>query len=129
MRKSILAACDDIAYSKIRSHKDPFKHFSFVVQDNKILGYGMNKATLYVNHVPGFPKYAKVHSEISALQRSRVLRTKKPWSMVNVRYNNHGNICNSAPCDYCFNYLKLLGCKEVWFTISCCNANWRRIRL
>ena len=115
MRKSILSDCLALAKAKLCKHKDTFKHFSFVIQDNKILGYGFNKATLYVNHVHGYPKHSKIHSEISALRRSRVLKTKRKWSMVNVRLSPMGITLKCTPCDFCFNYLKLLGCSEVWY--------------
>ena len=114
MRKSILNDCLALANRKI--NKDPFKHYSFVVQNNKIISYGLNHATAYCRHVPGFRPYSKIHSEISAIRAAIYLSKKSTSTVINVRLNALGQIRISKPCKSCVSYLRRVGVTYVVYT-------------
>ena len=66
MKKKVLKECLEIAFK----HTNPnhpqygnYMHFSFYVQDNKIVGWGTNK-TGNAQTCMGYPKYSKIHSEV-----------------------------------------------------------------
>jgi len=89
-------------------------HFSFVVQNNKILGWGMNK--------PGkapiqYKEYSAVHSEIDVLKKTRgVINFNRSFEIINIRLNRQGELRLSAPCQTCGKTIKALGCKNVYFS-------------
>lgn len=119
MKSKILKNCMDIA----RKHNNPishpnwetYKHFSFIIFNNKIIEWGMNRnASPYVN---GFKSYSKIHSEIDAYFKARGLMAKNDsFEVVNIRLNKSSMIKTSQPCKCCWNFLKRLNCKRIWFT-------------
>lgn len=96
-----------------------FIHFSFVVQGNKIIGYGRNNCETpakhmgYHNRVPT----PKMHSEINAYRKTRgILDRAKPFYLVNVRLNKSGEVRLSKPCVCCYSLLNSLGCKQIYYS-------------
>jgi hypothetical protein len=119
MKSKILKNCLEIARRHNNSLKHPqwdcYKHFSFIIQNNKIVEWGMNrKGDAYVN---GFNDYSKVHSEIDAYFKARGLMDKSdPFEIVNIRLTKTFRIKSSNPCKCCWNFMKKLNCKRIWFT-------------
>ena len=116
MRKLMLQLCERMARERIKAHHDSFKHFSFIVQDNELLGYGFNKGTYASFRIPGYPKYSKIHSEMSAIKRAGTLRIRRPWTMVNLRFNRFGEYRDSFPCPSCLHNLQILNCREIYYS-------------
>jgi len=110
------------ALEKLNSHPeyDCYPHFSFIVQDNKILGYGMNMKGVPPIHFGyhtrlngGIPK---LHSEFVAYKKMVGLLNNKPFEVINIRLNRRGEIKNSGACSCCYNFLKEAGCKNIYYS-------------
>ena len=128
VKKSILRQCLRISRQKNNPKLHPefgkFHHFSFVIQNNKILEWGTNKTGDPLTKF-GYPEYGKMHSENSAYFKAKgILDHSKPWEMVNIRLNKRNEIRVSKPCKCCSSYLRILGCKMVWFTTE---AGWAKV--
>ena len=116
MKKSILYDCLMQANDYKNRHVNQFKHFTFIVQRNKIIGWGKNQATLH-SRVPGYPEYSWIHSEAAALKRAHMnTKSQESFSVINIRINRFGELRCSKPCQCCEFYLRLFGCKEVYYT-------------
>lgn len=124
MRKSLLHTATKIALEKFPNHPEfgNFIHYSFVVLDNKILGYGENNAQTPPIHY-GYGKRLincdfkpKTHSEICAYKRTRGLLKNRPFEMINIRLGRGGDLKNSKPCECCDELLTVLGCKKIYYS-------------
>lgn len=121
MKKTIIRECLRFAFAKIKSGEHPYIvnnkfHFAFIIQNNKVVEYGMNRigkiAKMY-----GYDDKTEIHAEFDAYRKARgILDKNKPWEVLNVRSNRAGQSRNSAPCVCCLRYLRELGCSGVWFT-------------
>lgn len=127
MKKPILRECVRIAREKNGNFPIPMKkhHFSFVIQNNKIVEWGTNVSISRGIDIVGtaspryrgYPEYAMWHSETDAYKKARgILDPKAPFEIINIRMNTSGEILLSKPCDCCFNFLKTLNCNKVWFS-------------
>lgn len=120
MKRTILFGCLLQANTYKNRHTDQFKHFSFIIQRDKIIAWGKNRYTLH-SRVRGYPDNAKIHSEFNALRRAH-LNFKSTrigdnkFSIINIRINRFGEFRRSKPCPCCEFYLRLFGCTEVWYT-------------
>lgn len=118
MKKNILYQC--IKWSL--NHNTPLKHsqfnyyihHTFIIQENKIVEWGQNKA----GNAPFFYKpYQKIHSEYIAYKKAHgLLKRNKPFDIVNIRLNKMGVLKLSKPCICCFNFLKSMKCRNVYFS-------------
>lgn len=118
MKKQILIDCikNSIKFNTPIKHNqwDCYKHFSYVIQDNKIIEWGQNKAGPppigYLNH-------QKIHSEYVAFKKARgLLNKQKYFDIINIRLNKKDDFRLSKPCSCCNNFLKTMGCRNVWFS-------------
>ena len=123
MNKNVLRRCLQQAQIKVSPETHPCwelksQHVSFVVQYNKILGFGYNR-------VRGMDDYHQIHAEWDAYCKVRgILDHNKRWDMINVRITRGGRIAISAPCHKCHSMLVDLGCKSVYFTLN--NGLWAK---
>lgn len=118
MKRTILEECYRIALSNIKQKKHPqwscYKHFSFVVQNNKIVEWGMNRSA---EPLIGYPEYGKLHSECDAYFKAKgLLDNTKAFIVINVRMGTMGQLKLSKPCSCCQQFLKRLNCREIWFS-------------
>ncbi len=122
VNKKIINECIKIAIQNNNPDNHPeyysFKHFSFVVQNNRILACGFNKTGPPIN---GFgylkPPYGKIHSENDVYKKAHlIINKRKPFSVVNIRLIKNNEIRISKPCKCCMSFLKVVGCKEVYFS-------------
>lgn len=116
MKRRLLGDCVQDAIQSMNKHPDRkgYLHFSYIVQNNSIIGKGYNRKS---NPLPGYPSYGKLHSEPDAYAQCKgLLQKNQPWSMINVRLSKLGELKISKPCICCHSFLKRLECKEVWFT-------------
>ena len=91
-----------------------YAHYTFICQRNKILGYGTNMAgpAKY-----GYKPYMKIHSEYVAYNKYKyLLKKEEPFEIVNVRLSRLNSLKISMPCNCCISYLKLTGCRRVYFS-------------
>jgi hypothetical protein len=95
-------------------------HYTFIVQDNKIIEYGVNRPGEPPIHYGyhAFNGYKpKIHSEIDAYKKAKGLLVPNKWfEIVNIRLNKQGKIRMSKPCFCCENILRELGCKKFYFS-------------
>lgn len=123
MKKSILYECLKRAKAKIPTHpqKDYYIHYSFLVQNNKVLAMGTNNGHKPAPHF-GFQTRIfggcpKTHSEISAWRRGKgLLNFQKEWELVNIRLNKAGKLMLSKPCVCCQEVMSALGCGNFYYS-------------
>ncbi len=121
MKKKILEQCLQIAKSKNTPDLHPdwgsYHHFSFVIQNNKIVEWGTNKKGA-VSEIHGFSERRhKIHSEVDAARKAKgLLNRNKPFDIVNIRLSRASKIRKSAPCKCCTSFLSFVGCNKVHYT-------------
>jgi hypothetical protein len=121
MKRKILIECLEIARKMNTPDKHPdwgcYHHFSFIIQHGKIVGYGMNRKGDPVR-VLGYAEYGKIHSEFDAYQQVKGIMEDGDFVVVNIRLGKRGSLRDSSPCVCCNNFLRKMGCKEVWFSMD-----------
>jgi hypothetical protein len=116
MKRKLLLKCYCIARGILDRHNQPYKHYSFIVQKNRIIGYGINNNGP-ANITLGYPSYSKIHSEVDAYFKSRqFIDPQSQFEVVNIRMIKNARLRNSCPCQCCFGFLKSLDCSRVWFS-------------
>ena len=108
------------------------KHFSFIVNKNKILSIGINNPRKthpknirykykgrYNNDISMF---VGIHSELSAIIKYG-FEDCTNHILINTRVNAAGEIANSKPCVGCQNLLAQLNFKKVFYTTDSGNFN------
>lgn len=118
MKRKLLTKCVEIAIqhnTKDHPQWDCYKHFSFIIQDNKILTWSTNKAGSAFTFL-GYKPYQKIHSETVAYFKAKKILQRIPFEVVNIRLSKSNEIKNSEPCKCCAGFLKNLGCYRIWFT-------------
>jgi tRNA(Arg) A34 adenosine deaminase TadA len=125
MRKSILCEALNIATSKIDRHPeyDYYIHFTFIVQDNKIIEWGRNNKGIPAKHfgyhdrVKNLQFAPKMHSELDAYRKAKGLLNKnKSFSAINIRLNKSRKLRISKPCSCCYGILKAFGCSGFYYS-------------
>jgi len=118
MRKKILKQCLRISHEKNQPDSHPeygnYHHFSFIIQNNKIIEYGFNRPGQPLN---GYPEFGKIHSENDAYRKARgILCSQKPFDIVNIRLSKSGILRMAKPCACCNNFLSVVGCRNIYFS-------------
>jgi hypothetical protein len=122
MKRSILRECIRIARAKNFPGNHPcwnsFKHYSFVIQNNKIIEIGMNrkiKPPVWL----GYHNLSGRHAEVDVYQKAKgIIDPSKSFEVVNIRLNKRGELRDSAPCKFCSKFLQYVGCQTVYFSMS-----------
>ena len=117
MKTSILNQCLKFARMKLKSHSENYKHFSFIVQKNKVVDWGINNCKEMPAHF-GYRKSSKTHAEVAAYFKAKGIMQDGDFEIVNIRLNNDGWLRNSKPCDCCYRLLKALGCKRFYYSTN-----------
>ena len=137
MKAVILREATRIAFEKHNSH--PMRSrgyclFTFIVEKNKILGFGVNNKDRAVEAHYGYQKRARgwnnefkiaEHSEISCWRRTRGLIVGQ-FDMINIRITDGKHLALSAPCAICCDWLSSNGCGNVYFSTY---SNFAKIAL
>ena len=123
MKKSLLKLCLRISYAALNKH-DPYtryKHFSFVIQHNRLIDWGTNRCVDSI--IPGYEDHQALHSEVLAMKRAKGLLIKgEKFDVINIRYNKSGHLKICKPCEVCYGFLKFCGCEKIWYTNN--NGDW-----
>lgn len=127
MRKQLLNQSARVALANAHKHPEHqhYLHWSFIVQNNQIVEWGVNRTGI-PDPQWGYKPNSKIHSELSAYKKARLLLDRGPFDLINVRLNRQGLIKLSAPCVTCAGWLAANGCRKVWFTSP---AGWASITL
>lgn len=121
MKKSLLKESLRIAREKNRPGNHPRwgtgkQHFTFIVQDNKLVEWGVNRDGDSLVHL-GYEHFSDIHSETDAYRKAKgVLDKSKPFDVINIRLNNQNETRMSKPCKCCNNFLITLGVRHIWYT-------------
>ena len=98
MRKNLLNIAINIAKEKLNIHPEynNYPHYTFIVQDNKIIGYGLNMSGEPPKSY-GYQKrlnngIAKMHSEFVAYKKMKAILHNKPFEIINIRLNKKGEL-------------------------------------
>lgn len=127
MRSTILNHCLGHAHATLTKHPQHahYMHWSYIVQDQRVVEWGMNR-----DHTPalhfGYGPNAKLHSELVAYKKARGLLANGPFNVVNIRLNRQGQVKLSAPCLVCQQWLASVGCEKVWFSLP---GGWAKLIL
>lgn len=116
MKTTILRECLRIATTKLTENINTYRHWSFVVQNNKIVEWGMNCSAGDAPLQLGYSPHSRLHSELVAYKRAKGLIGKKKFDMINVRFSKRGEWRMAKPCEVCWGWLQEVGCKKVWWT-------------
>ena len=118
MKRKLLSKCYCTALNVLDKHCQPYKHYSFVVQKNRIVGYGINNNGP-ANITLGYPSYSKIHSEVDAYFKNKAfIDIQFPFEIVNIRMMKNGRLRDSNPCPCCFGFLSSLNCNRIWFSTN-----------
>lgn len=107
-----------MSYDLVGLPQSNYKHFSFIVRKNLIVGFGYNNAWKTEPLASKFGhRYNAIHSEVAAIKslgRSPITEDKV---LINVRIGRNGEIGLSKPCKYCRSMIdQLFPFDEVWFS-------------
>lgn len=122
MKKTILEEAKNIAISKIENHPeyDNYIHYTFIVKNNKLLGYGCNMRgeppVTFGYHERLNGGRPKLHSEFVAYKKMKGLLKGEAFEIINIRLNRKGEMKLSAPCNCCMNFLKETDCKNIYYS-------------
>lgn len=125
MKKSLLKQAHQIALSKLTLHPEyhNYIHYSFVIQENKIVEWGVNSNKVppvhygYQHRIKGDKFGPKSHSEIEAFRKARgLLDLNKKFEMINIRLNKSKELRISKPCSCCHELLMALGCSKFYYS-------------
>ena len=123
-RLLIQAQTHSMKFAARHPERNNFLHFSYIVQEKAILGWGFNHAASPPVHFgygrDGDKSFApKSHAEVGAYKQSRGLLLKgEAFSMINIRLNRSGTVKLAKPCDCCYNLLSCLGCSAFWYSTN-----------
>lgn len=131
MKKKLLAECLRISQATLSKHPEKrFKHWCFIIQDNKILEWSTNSSGIppvhfgYHNRLRNAEIDPKLHAEFNAFKKARgIINSNKKWECVNVRLSSNGEMRTSTPCECCYSFLTEMGCNTIWFTT---NFGWAK---
>lgn len=118
MNKNLLRECVRIAQEYLHKHPElaHYPHYSFLVQNNKIVEWSTNAAA--VSH-PRYPRGSKLHAEARMWDKGKGLIDKrKKFEVVNIRLNKQAQLRLSAPCLFCHSFLWELGCSKVYYSTT-----------
>lgn len=118
MKRSIIRTAEQIARSKnhIHPHQNGFRHYTFVVQNNKILELGMNRLT-QPERTRGYKDFSGRHAELDAMYKARgIMDHNKPFEIINIRLNRRGELRLSKPCKVCDAWLRTTNCKTILYS-------------
>lgn len=120
IKNTVIRECVSIAKNHVHIHPEfrCFIHYSFIIQDNRIVEWGINR-----RHSPpkymGYPSHSKLHSEVVAYKRAKGLLNKsKKFGIINLRFSRRGKLRNSYPCPCCCRFLNEIGCQDIMFSTN-----------
>ena len=117
MKQTLIRECIGIAKRKNPNRGGIYRHYSFLIQRNKLIEWADNiRCGDYTKW--GYSKYAGGHSEFLAYRKAKGILLNESFEMLNIRLNKRGVIKNSKPCSCCYDFLKELGCKLIVYSID-----------
>lgn len=120
MKKSLIHHALKTAIAHIENHAQYkfYLHYTFIVQNNRIVEWGTNTSQEPKKHFGYHSRVAcpKMHAEIEAYKKAKGLLGKKPFEAINIRLTRSGECRMSKPCKCCHSILRELGCSKFWYS-------------
>jgi tRNA(Arg) A34 adenosine deaminase TadA len=124
MKKSLLKLALNIAKAKVDNHTEYWRHYTFIVQDNKIVSWSPNQDSdppVHYGYKARFKRMdagyrPKIHSEIACYRKAKGILDRKPFEIINIRLNKHKVMRLSKPCICCYSLLQELGCSKFYYS-------------
>lgn len=121
MKKTVMRECIRIAEEKNTPDLHPewgnYHHFSFIVQNSKIIEYGVNRKGKPPVGLGYNMEFGKIHSETDAYRKARgILDLEASFDVLNIRLNKQNKFRISRPCSCCYGFLQSLNCKSIYFS-------------
>jgi len=120
MRRRILKECLRRARTSHGPNHPYWKyksiHYSFIIQNNKVLSMGRNVPKVRPPIYYGYPKYAYIHAEIDAWKKARGILETDKFELVNIRLTRTNRIVSSIPCSQCLEFMTSQGCEAIYST-------------
>lgn len=91
-------------------------HFTYIIIDNQIVEYGVNRYQDIPKHWGYDITFQGLHSEMCAYIRGCGLLKGKQFSIVNIRLDNQLHMKIAKPCEHCERMMVSLGCRECVYT-------------
>jgi len=133
MKKTLLRDAARIAIGKLAKHPqfDYYPHFTFIVQNNKMVCWGTNNEGIPPIHLGYNERISfgkpKIHSEYNAYRKARgILQPNNSFEVINIRLNRNGEMRQSMPCSCCYNFLSAVGCSSCYFSTK---IGWDEIKM
>lgn len=93
-------------------------HVSFLIKSSKIVHIGWNKNRSHPMNLR-YPYHKGrnlgLHAELDVCLKSGK-DDLSSYTMVVIRVDNNGKVCNSKPCNGCQSVIKQFGIDEVWYS-------------
>lgn len=99
---------------------DEHKHFTFIIDKNKILSFGFNQTfkTAPLASKYGY-RFNSIHSELHAIMRFPYRPAElRRCTMVNLRFRSDGSLGMSKPCSKCQKLINDFNLNEVWYSTN-----------
>lgn len=122
MKKTIIRECVRVSknlYVKTMEEYwgSKFRHFSFIVVNNKIIEYGINRHRNMGEMIQvGYHRYSNEHSEFAVWRKAKGLVRDSEFEIVNIRVNRNLELMQSHPCPCCLNFLRNLNCIGIYYS-------------
>lgn len=122
MKNSVLKRALRISIDYLPKHPQLkcYPHYSFIVQDNKIIEWATNVVYEPPIHFGYRMRISggrpKLHAEFLAYKRARGILGRRGFEVVNIRLNRSGMVRISKPCQCCHDFLSDLGCIKFWYS-------------
>lgn len=117
----VLNKVKEFALANAISLPHAYKHFSFLVERNTVICWGVNKP--YKTHPLSLKygnKFSRIHSELSVITSfPRAPRYLQNCNLINVRVRADGCIGMAKPCKFCSKMLQVFRVAGVWYTNDC----------
>lgn len=129
MKKALLKLAHQTALKNLNKHplvnslnvRVTFIHWSFIVQNNKIVEWGTNRNGVppvyfgYSDRIDGAEP--KIHAELDAWNKAKGLLDRNvKFECINIRLNRAGSLRLSKPCTCCESFLFSIGCSKVFYS-------------
>lgn len=118
MNKNIIKRVVNLSEKMIDLPVSRNKHFSFILDKNKIVSIGYNNG--WHTHPRSKEleyRFDAMHSELSAILKYKGRkRDFKQFTLINTRMNSLGQLCMAKPCPMCRQLIESLGFKKVYFS-------------
>ncbi len=87
------------------------RHGCVVLRNGKVISKGYNHPRIRIINKNRLS--CSTHAEMSAILS---LKNKKANSILVIRINKDGQLCDSKPCQYCFDYIFNSGIQKIYYS-------------